>query len=520
VVDGDSRQGESSWSDGDRPQALGDFDLQERIGEGSSAVVYRAVHQTFRGLVAVKLWRAPLTEAQRLKFLDECKLQWRLAEHPNIVRLHWADAPADAPPWLATELYETSLAQRVFVNPVLTLTEKLDYADDILAGLVAIHNEGMLHRDVKPANVLLKGRTAALGDLGITMRAGALTRDSAAGTEAFLAPELLRGDPPSFRSDVFSAAVTIRYMFSHDIPSEIEAVLTRAASHNPDDRPANAKAFRDQLRVARDQVEEHQGRGAWPASEMTGPAPWSSSQAGEASLQASGPPTGAPRKALLGRWTGDGERGTTVDDPGPPRRSGFGRVAAAIVAAVVLVAVGGYAFHARQGGASNKATAAPVTATSASSSVPATTTAAAAQFDIEKCTPEMKKNPQWVCLTQAVLSGTQLVLLYDTNFTPSSSLTGFHMHVFSADYTDSGLIPPDSVEGMQQQPESSEGSWWTDYSPKAFTLDTTRLSDSPMRRPFNTKNPFVCMRVATQSHGLVHDQHGGYATGNCLRITK
>lgn len=94
------------------------------------------------------------------------------------------------------------------------------------------------------------------------------------------------------------------------------------------------------------------------------------------------------------------------------------------------------------------------------------------------------------------------------------------MHVFSANYNDSGVYPPVSIEGMQQQPESSEGYWWTDYTPKAFTLDLTRPSDSPNHRLFNTKDSFVCIRVATQDHGLVHDLHGGYDTGNCLRITK
>jgi N-acetylneuraminic acid mutarotase/actin-like ATPase involved in cell morphogenesis len=235
-------------------QQLGDFTLLELIGEGGSAVVYRALNRTFNGTVALKCWRMVLTESQRAKFLEECKLQWRLSDHPNIVRLYWADAPVEEPAWLASELYETSLAERLRTEPPLMRHEALGLADDVLAGLEAIHSERMLHRDVKPANVLLKGGTAALADLGITMHLEGWTRDAAAGTDMFVAPELLRGAPPDFRSDVYSAAVTVRMMLGRDVPAPIEALLTRAASFTPQDRPADATELRRQLWVAREQV--------------------------------------------------------------------------------------------------------------------------------------------------------------------------------------------------------------------------------------------------------------------------
>jgi serine/threonine protein kinase len=227
------------------------FTLLNKIGEGNTAEVYRARNNTFGGLVALKRWRNQPTEDQRRKFLEECQLQWRLSGHANIVRLHWAEASPGQRPWLATELYEMSLADRLHLYPPPAVDEAYAIADDILAGLTAIHHEGHLHRDVKPANVLLKGGRAALGDLGIAMPATGVTVDAAAGTEFFLAPELMRGEVPSYRSDVYSAAVTIRTMMPDLLSSAVEALLTGALSFRPADRPVDALDFRRRLRDAR-----------------------------------------------------------------------------------------------------------------------------------------------------------------------------------------------------------------------------------------------------------------------------
>jgi serine/threonine protein kinase len=493
-------------------QILGDFDLHERVGEGGSAVVYRALNRTFNGIVAVKLWRAPLTESQRHKFLDECKLQWKLSDHPNIVRLYWADAPAGAPPWLATELYEMSLAQRVFLDPPLTRAQILDHADDVLTGLAAVHAERMLHRDVKPANVLLKGGTAALGDLGITMHLDGWTRDGAAGTDAFLAPELVRGAAPNFRSDVFSAAVTIRYMFSDDVPPEIEATLTRAASHDPRDRPADAAALRGQLRAARTAVERREGTAAAPAAQPPPPP----------AIQLS-PQAPVPAPAVPAR---DGGTGSTTRPFGPPRRPGRPRpltVALLIVVWALVLSVAafaGFTAHQSASGSPRPNSSTVVAAPSYPAAPSAGSAVDAPPLAIEQCTSDIRKNPRWVCLTNATQAGAQLKLAYNSNFTPTASSSGHHIHVFTADLSDDGgIVPPASSMGTQRA-ASAQGSWWTDYSAKTITIDLSRPADSPQHHLVNAKAAFVCVRVATQQHGLVQDQHGGYATGNCLRIAK
>lgn len=229
----------------DQPAGPEDFRITEVLGVGGCATVSRAVHITLGVPVALKVWDRAVGEDHRRRFLAECRLQWRLSDHPNIVRLHWAGSSSDRP-WTAMELYDTSLAEMVAKGP-LPLDMALDLAGDLLAGLAAVHGEEHLHRDVKPANVLIKDGRAALADLGIALGADEITRDCAAGTARFLAPELTRGDRPGYRTDVYSAAMTIRAAVGTEVPEWLDTLLTRATSFDPADRPADAAEFRARL---------------------------------------------------------------------------------------------------------------------------------------------------------------------------------------------------------------------------------------------------------------------------------
>jgi hypothetical protein len=230
-------------------QRFSDFELIAKIGDGGSAEVFRARNLTFDVEVALKRWYRPPTADEQRKFIDECRLHWRLSDHPNIVRLYWADAPTGQQPWLATELCDESLAARI-ARGDLSVHESWRIAQDVLSGLAAVHRLGHLHRDVKPANVLLKGGRAALCDLGISMAAGGSTRYNAAGTDDYVAPELVAGAVPSFRSDVYSAGRTIGGLFPAHRPPRLDALLRRATSPDPGKRPEDAVAFLGELAAA------------------------------------------------------------------------------------------------------------------------------------------------------------------------------------------------------------------------------------------------------------------------------
>jgi len=230
-------------------QQFSDFDLIEKIGDGGSAEVFRARNLTFDIEVALKRWYRPPTADEQRKFIDECRLHWQLSDHPNIVRLYWADAATGQQPWLATELYDESLADRI-TRGDLSSHESWRIAQDALNGLATIHRHGHLHRDVKPANVLLKAGRAAVCDLGISMAAGGFTRYNAAGTDDYVAPELVAGSAPTFRSDVYSAGRTIGGLFPTRRPPLLDALLRRATSPDPGKRPEDAVAFLTELNAA------------------------------------------------------------------------------------------------------------------------------------------------------------------------------------------------------------------------------------------------------------------------------
>jgi tRNA A-37 threonylcarbamoyl transferase component Bud32 len=228
------------------------------IASGGSAVVWRARHRVTGREVALKVWHHPLSSAeQRAQFDAESRLHQQLSGHPHIVPWLWAAAPADAPAWMATELYGEALSELTAESGPLGVQKGVVIGLDLLDGLAAVHAKGVVHRDVKPENVLVKDGRAALCDLGIAMHIDTLTGDTGAGTIAYLAPELLRrgaDQSPDFSSDVYSAARTIRTAVGDDIPDALDQLLTRAESEEPADRPADAADFRNRLLKVSDRL--------------------------------------------------------------------------------------------------------------------------------------------------------------------------------------------------------------------------------------------------------------------------
>lgn len=234
-----------------------DFELGALLGEGSVAEVFRATHLPSGLTVALKVWRTPtsaLTQDDRRRFLRECHVMRELSTHSQrLVRFRWSGLETDGRPWLAMDVHTESL-QTLASRDRVDLQRGLALADDLLAGLAEVHAAGHVHRDVKPANVLLGDGRAYLGDFGIAMRSGGATRDVAAGTPGYVAPELHRGDEPTTRSDVYSAARTISEILPADLPRWLDNLLTRATSADPEDRPTDAAHFLAKLRSGRSHV--------------------------------------------------------------------------------------------------------------------------------------------------------------------------------------------------------------------------------------------------------------------------
>jgi hypothetical protein len=196
----------------------GRYRLQHPVGEGGMGVVWRAVDERLDRVVAVKQLRLPSAvgsrqaEQARQRVLREARIAARL-QHPNAVGVHDVTEDGSGSPLLVMEyLPARSLADVLAERGALPPQEVARIGAPAAAALAAAHAAGIVHRDVKPGNILLgHDGTTKITDFGISHAAGDVTVTSTGllGTPAFLAPEVARGDSPSAASDVFSLGATL-----------------------------------------------------------------------------------------------------------------------------------------------------------------------------------------------------------------------------------------------------------------------------------------------------------------------
>ncbi|MFD9410295.1 serine/threonine-protein kinase [Streptomyces sp. NPDC059989] len=195
----------------------GRFELIERLGSGGMGTVWRALDRALHRDVALKEVRPPVGQETgeparllRERVLREARAQARIS-HPNVVAIHHI-VDGDPHPWLVMELLPGESLQHLLDRGPLAPAETARIGREVLGGLRAAHAAGIRHRDVKPANVLLrKDGSAVLTDFGIAaiQDAPALTPPGdVVGTPEYLAPERLRGvDLPA--SDLWSLGVLL-----------------------------------------------------------------------------------------------------------------------------------------------------------------------------------------------------------------------------------------------------------------------------------------------------------------------
>jgi eukaryotic-like serine/threonine-protein kinase len=195
---------------------VGRFRLEEVLGAGGMALVYRAVDEHTGAPAAVKLLADNLAadESFRRRFQREARLAARLS-HPNVVRVLDA-GEYEGRPWLALEYVDgETLAEVLSRRGRLPPAEVVALGRQLCAGLEHAHQAGLVHRDVKPANVLVRADgSATIVDFGIARAHDGreLTEHgSVLGTASYVAPELLTGGPsPPPRTSTRSARSSSR----------------------------------------------------------------------------------------------------------------------------------------------------------------------------------------------------------------------------------------------------------------------------------------------------------------------
>ncbi|MEO6088130.1 MAG: serine/threonine-protein kinase [Umezawaea sp.] len=196
------------------------YSLLERIGAGAMGVVWRAHDQLLHREVAVKQLKLPeldqaAAEMARNRAMREARIAARL-QHPNAIAVYDVVVENNLP-WLVMEyLPSRSLAELLAERGAMAPAEAARIGGKIASALAAAHAAGIVHRDVKPANVLIgHDGTVKLTDFGISRAVGDATLTEAgsiSGTPAYLAPEIARGEAPDARSDVFSLGATLYAM--------------------------------------------------------------------------------------------------------------------------------------------------------------------------------------------------------------------------------------------------------------------------------------------------------------------
>jgi serine/threonine-protein kinase len=255
-----------------------------RLGEGAFGEVLEAEDENLGRRVALKLLKVSVADVDmRARFDREARVTAGLT-HPNVVTLYGHGVAADGRPYLAYELLEGEDLESRQDKGEVTEDDALRWGVEVAGALQVAHEQGVIHRDVKPANVFLKqGGVAVLCDFGIardSSGATALTSEGVLlGTPAYMSPELWRGKAPSPASDQWAWAASLfelvyaQVPYAAESPREImeqglsgipvrvpagyegrrpglQEVLLRGLAVRPEDRYPDMSAFGDALREA------------------------------------------------------------------------------------------------------------------------------------------------------------------------------------------------------------------------------------------------------------------------------
>ena len=224
-------------------ETFGDYTIESSLGRGGMGTVYLAMHRRLARKVALKVIAADLAldEDFRARFLRESQLAASL-DHPNVIPIYDADE-VDGVLYLAMRYVRgRSLQALIRDRSSLSPTETLWIAEQIGDALDAAHNAGLVHRDVKPANILIAepGDHAYLCDFGLAKRTssrGMTQVGSFLGSVDYCAPEQIEGRPLDGRADIYSLGCVLFHCLAGRPPYIRETDIAVLHAHLHDPRP-------------------------------------------------------------------------------------------------------------------------------------------------------------------------------------------------------------------------------------------------------------------------------------------
>ncbi|MEM8735821.1 MAG: serine/threonine-protein kinase [Planctomycetota bacterium] len=299
------------------PELLGRFgryEIERVIGMGGMGVVLRAYDSDLHRVVAIKVLAPHLAHSStaRRRFAREAQAAAAVA-HPNVIQIHDVDCENKAPHLVMQYVPGESLERRVVRTGGLSVPETLRVGLQTAAALEAAHAQGLVHRDVKPANILLEEKVGrvVLTDFGLARTAddASLTKTGiVAGTPHYMSPEQANGAKVDHQSDLFSLGSVLYFMLTGtppfraegamavlnkicrdeiddiqdrnpEVPREVAKLVMRCLTKNPEQRVQSASELHGELQSlltayqagglsfvpAREQRSGDQAGGAWHA---------------------------------------------------------------------------------------------------------------------------------------------------------------------------------------------------------------------------------------------------------------
>jgi serine/threonine protein kinase len=271
------------------PERISKYEVIRRLGYGGMGTVFLARDPDLDRLLAIKVLRDLMFDEQLLqRFLREARAAGNL-RHDNIITVYDA-GEHDHQPFMAMEYVDgVSFAETIRSRQPLALADKLSYLEQVCAGLHYAHGRGIIHRDVKPANLMVDRRhTVRILDFGIARVEGSgITRDgSLIGTLNYMSPEQMLGRPVDHRSDIFGFGAVAYELIAYErafpgsvddgllhrlpnesprplsevcpgLPPDLEPVVMRALAKLPQDRFADLDEARLAIRQIRRQLDPH-----------------------------------------------------------------------------------------------------------------------------------------------------------------------------------------------------------------------------------------------------------------------
>ena len=238
---------ESSWTELAAGDEFAGYRIESRLGRGGMGILFLAVEPGLERRVALKLI-APEAAADDVfarRFAEESRIAASI-EHPNVVPIY-AAGEEDGVPWIAMRYVPGSdLGRRIAREGRLSPEQAVALIAQVANGLDAIHAAGLIHRDVKPANVLLSGDAGAehayITDFGVARnvatQSGLTQTGRFVGTLDYVAPEQISGEPIDARVDVYALGCLLFKLLTGEVPFPREGEAARLYAHLNDPPPA------------------------------------------------------------------------------------------------------------------------------------------------------------------------------------------------------------------------------------------------------------------------------------------